>query len=260
MPLLARTLTVCLLGTTRPQSYYHAHTGSYTSVNRGGASRHHTNPPARPDPAPFVHHQQPHYAGPAVPPPRPPPGCQLDYVELTGEVCLPAVRTECEEEAGGARLELGGQQDRCRTTVRTVCTERLEVRDTEVCARTVALVTVQAEAKLAEAEWRTECREEDYTRICDEVPVLVAAVRPVTLRLPKVEKTCLLRQTLLPRLECVRVEEQQCGPAPPAARPAPPAHLTRCRAKLEPGQCGEARLQLPRQSCQAKLQTRAYTG
>merc|ERR1719348_2466856 len=152
MPLLAPTLTVCLLllGTTRPQSYYHAHTGFYTSVNRGVASPHsphQTSLPARPDPAPFVHHQHhqhnqhhqpPHYAGPAVPPPRPPPGCQLDYVELTGEVC----------------------------------------------ARTVALVTVQAEAKLAEAEWRTECREEHYTRICDEVPVLVAAVKPVTLRLP----------------------------------------------------------------------------
>ena len=89
---------------------------------------------------------------------------------------------------------------------------------------------------------------------------MVAAVKPVTLRLPKVEKTCLLRQTLLPRLECVRVEEQQCGPAPPAPHPAPPAHLSRCQAKLEPAQCGEARLQLPRQGCQAKLQTRAYTG
>ena len=159
------------------QSYYHgAGAGGYTSVRHGQGGAVHSPPSTQQysRPAPFVHHQlqlQQHHQlhQPVRQNYQQQPGseCRLDYVERSGEVCVPTFTTHCDKEqtAGGVIIK---HHDQCYDVTKTVCTEQHDIEDMEVCATSFSAVVVEAEAKLVNAEWKENCHEikdklEEYT-------------------------------------------------------------------------------------------------
>merc|ERR1712098_428583 len=132
--------------------------------------------------------------------------CSLDYVEESAEVCVPTLETNCDQEDGGNGVELH-QDEKCHDVVRTVCVERHDVIDNEVCAYSYQLKPVVSEAKLVEAHWEKVCHEEviclnpphqpssaygapaycheEIHETCHLEPTLVPVVRPVTISLPQ---------------------------------------------------------------------------
>ena len=80
----------------------------------------------------------------------------MDYVEEPAEVCVPTLETKCDQEDGGQTLELR-TEEKCQDVVRTVCVERHNVVDNEVCAYSYTLHPVPTEAKLVEPHWTEVC-------------------------------------------------------------------------------------------------------
>merc|ERR1712117_240486 len=146
--------------------------------------------------------------------------CHLDYVEKTEEVCVPSFKTDCDKEsvAGGKVIK---HHDQCYDVTKTVCTESHEIVDMEVCAYAFTARVVEAEAKLVDAVWTEACHDTQeclpgppshgyhapacnhvIRHECQQLPELVPVVKPVSVKLPQPEETCIIKQVLLPRVEC----------------------------------------------------------
>ena len=139
----------------------------------------------------------------------------MDYVEEPAEVCVPTLETKCDQEDGGHILELR-TEEKCQDVVRTVCVERHNVVDNEVCAYSYTLRPVPTEAKLVEPHWAEVCHQEticlnphhakpsygappaycheEIHETCTLEPVLHPVVRPVTVSLPQPVEVCINKQ------------------------------------------------------------------
>merc|ERR1711955_110395 len=155
--------------------------------------------------------------------------CSLDYVEESAEVCVPTLETNCDQEDGGNGVELH-QDEKCHDVVRTVCVERHDVIDNEVCAYSYQLKPVVSEAQLVEAHWEKVCHEdvvclnphhqvssaygapaychEEIHETCHLEPTLVPVIRPVTISLPQPVEVCINKQIILPDIECHKVTDR----------------------------------------------------
>jgi len=299
---------------TSSQSYFHTNHGdggSYTSITHGhgGATpglQAAYHPPVKTQA--FVHHQtssyhapaQPAYHAPAqvayhAPAPAyhaPAPSyhapahaahgpatnygekCSLDYVEESAEVCVPTLETNCDQEDGGNGVELH-QDEKCHDVVRTVCVERHDVIDNEVCAYSYQLKPVVSEAQLVEAHWEKVCHEdviclnphhqvssaygapaychEEIHETCHLEPTLVPVIRPVTISLPQPVEVCINKQIILPDIECHKVTDRACMLVPRAAK-GYKYQIDKCTVDLGEPACQETVLQLPRQACLEKIQ------
>lgn len=197
-------------------------------------------------------------------------------MELAATVCLPAVETQCEQEEGGEELLLTTEED-CQEVVRTVCTERFNVADNEVCAYTYTLQPVAAEARLVEPRWDEVCHEtticlnpqhshnpgygapapaychEETHETCVLEPRLEVSVRPLTVSLPRPVEVCINKQVVLPFLECEKVKASQCLAAARAGR-GRKYQLDQCTLGLGEPVCQETLLQLPRQACLQRVE------
>lgn len=197
-------------------------------------------------------------------------------MELAATVCLPTVESKCEQEEGGAELLLRTEED-CQEVVRTVCTERFNVADNEVCAYTYTLQPVATEARLVEPRWDEVCHEnticlnpqhrhnpgygapapaychEETHETCVLEPRLEVSVRPLTVSLPRPVEVCINKQVVLPFLECEKVKARQCLTAARADR-GRKYQLDQCTLGLGEPACQEARLQLPRQACLKRVE------
>merc|ERR1712027_191375 len=209
--------------------------------------------------------------GPGVVRHRPDTGhqCHLDYLDSHEEVCIPTFKTDCTKEDvyGGAEIK---HHDECHDVVKTVCTETHEIQDMEVCAYSFSMLLVEAEAKVTEAVWQETCHDTQecvpapvhgyHAPTCNKVvrhecyqePSLVPVVKPVNVKLPTPEETCIIKQVLLPRVECQQVKERRCMLAPEVV-PGQKVKIDKCSVKVGEPQCSEVILQLPRQKCPSKI-------
>jgi len=127
---------------------------------------------------------------------------------------VPTLETKCDQEDGGQALELRTEEE-CQDVVRTVCVERHNVVDNEVCAYSYTLHPVPTEAKLVEPHWNEVCHQEticlnphhvkpsygapancheEIHEHCALEPVLAPVVRPVTVSLPQPVEVCINKQ------------------------------------------------------------------
>jgi len=197
--------------------------------------------------------------------------CHLDYVEKTEEVCVPSFKTNCDKEsvAGGKVIK---HHDQCYDVTKTVCTESHEIVDMEVCAYAFTARVVEAEAKLVDAVWSEACHDtqeclpgpptQGYHAPCTQVvrhechqePSLVPVVKPVSVKLPQPEETCIIKQVVLPRVECQQVKERRCMLVP-EVQDGPEIKIDKCTVEVGDETCSEVILQLPRQKCPSKVVT-----
>jgi len=198
--------------------------------------------------------------------------CDLDYVEKTEEVCVPSFKTDCDKESvpGGKVIK---HHDQCYDVTKTVCTETHEIVDMEVCAYAFISRLVEAEAKLVSAVWEEACHDirdclpapptpgyhapactHVTRRECHQDPALVPVVKPVSVKLPQPEETCIIKQVLLPRVECQKVKERRCMVVP-QVEDGGEVKIDKCSVEVEDKACSEVILQLPRQRCPSKVVT-----
>lgn len=197
-------------------------------------------------------------------------------MELAAKVCLPAVESQCEQEEGGAELLLRTEEE-CHEVVRTVCTERFNVADNEVCAYTYTLQPVPTEARLVEARWDEVCHQDticlnpqrshnpgygapapaychqETHETCVLEPRLEVIVRPLTVSLPRPVEVCINKQVVLPFLECEKVKDRQCQAAARAVK-GREYQIDKCTLSLGEPACQETLLQLPRQACLKRVE------
>lgn len=251
-------------------------------VHHGQTSAYHAPAPAAYHaPAPVTYHAAaPSYQAPSHLPlahgeaPNYSEKCGLEYVEEAAEVCVPTLETKCDQEEGGKGVELH-QDEECHDVVRTVCVERHNVVDNEVCAYSYTLKPVVAEAKLVEAHWEEVCHEdticlnpqhsqasygappaychEEIHQRCHREPRLVPVVRPVTVSLPQPVEVCINKQVVLPFLECLKVKDRQCMLVARADK-GYKYQIDKCTVVLGEPACQETVLQLPRQTCLQRIE------
>lgn len=188
-------------------------------------------------------------------------------------MCVPTLETNCDQEDGGNGVELH-QDEKCHDVVRTVCVERHDVIDNEVCAYSYQLKPVVSEAKLVEAHWEKVCHEEviclnphhvtasygapaycheEIHETCHLEPSLVPVIRPVTISLPQPVEVCINKQIVLPDIECHKVTDRSCMLVPRADK-GYKYQIDKCTVDLGQPACQETVLQLPRQACLEKIQ------
>jgi len=196
----------------------------------------------------------------------------VDYVEQPAEVCVPTLETKCDQEDGGHALELR-TEEKCQDVVRTVCVERHNVVDNEVCAFSYTLHPVPTEAKLVEPHWAEVCHQEticlnhakpsygappaycheEIHETCALEPALVPVVRPVTVSLPQPVEVCINKQIVLPYLECEKVKDRHCMVVPRAGK-GYKYQIDKCTVEKGEPACQETLLQLPQQACLQKIE------
>jgi len=198
--------------------------------------------------------------------------CHLDYEEKTEEVCVPSFKTDCDKEsvAGGKVIK---HHDQCYDVTKTVCTETHEIVDMEVCAYSFIARVVEAEAKLVDAVWTEACHDTQeclpgppthgyhapackhvIRHECQQLPELVPVVKPVSVKLPQPEETCIIKQVVLPRVECQQVKERRCMVVP-EVQDGPEVKIDKCSVEVGDPACSDVILQLPRQKCPSKVVT-----
>merc|ERR550517_1675660 len=219
---LPRIFMICTLSLgTEAQNYYR--TGGYSRLSHAQPAQDYSRP------APFVHHELPQHQQyqPAARQHQQAPGgdksqCRLDYVERSGEVCVPTFTTDCDKEDLNSGLIIRHKEE-CYSVTKTVCTERTDIEDMEVCATRLTMISQEAEARVVSAVWREECEEErtclpgpgyhcaeSVRHVCSQTPALVPVTRTVSLKLPQPVQTCIIKQVLLPRIQCQQVKERRC--------------------------------------------------
>ena len=181
-------------------------------------------------------------------------------------MCLPTIESKCDQEPGGEGVQLR-QDEECHDVVRTVCAERHNVIDNEVCAYSYTLRPVATEAKLVEPHWDEVCHQEvvclnpahqptsygapaycheQVHETCHLEPALEPIIRPVTLSLPQPVEVCINKQIVLPFLECQKIKDRHCMIVPKADK----GHkymIDKCTLELGEPACQETLIQLPRQ-------------
>jgi len=198
----------------------------------------------------------------------------VDYVEEPAEVCVPTLETKCDQEDGGQTLELRTEEE-CQDVVRTVCVERHNVVDNEVCAYSYTLHPVPTEAKLVEPHWAEVCHQEticlnphhakpsygappaycheEIHETCALEPTLEPVVRPVTVSLPQPVEVCINKQIVLPYLECEKVKDRHCMVVPRAGK-GYKYQIDKCTVEKGEPACQETLLQLPQQACLQRIE------
>jgi len=297
-------LCVCTLyiALSSSQSYFHTNHGaggSFTSISHGaGAVPIHQAPTAQAKP--FVHQAQ-HgstYTAPLTAAYHPPAAatyqapapsyhaplpqvhgpnygekCGLEYVEEAAQVCVPILETKCDQEDGGDGVEFL-QDEECHDVVRTVCVERHNVLDNEVCAYSYTLKPAVAEAQLVEAHWEPVCHQEsiclnphhvqssygppaychqEIHETCHLEPTLVPVIKPVTVSLPHPVEVCIDKQVVLPFIECEKIRDRHCTLAPKAKK-GYKYKIDKCNVVLGEAACQDTVLQLPSQACLQRIE------
>jgi len=199
--------------------------------------------------------------------------CAIEYVDEVAEVCLPTLETKCEQEDGGEGVELR-ESEECHDVVRTVCVERHNVVDNEVCAYSYTLKPVHTEALLVVPHWAEVCHQEticlnphhaaasygappaycheEIHETCHLEPVLEPAPRPVTVSLPQPVEVCINKQVVLPYLECEKVKDRHCMVVPRVAK-GHNYQIDKCTVELGEPACQESPLHLPAQACLQRI-------
>jgi len=187
---------------------------------------------------------------------------------------VPTLETKCDQEEGGQALELRTEEE-CQDVVRTVCVERHNVVDNEVCAYSYTLHPVPTEAKLVEPHWTEVCHQEticlnphhakpsygappaycheEIHETCTLEPVLEPVLRPVTVSLPQPVEVCINKQIVLPYVECEKVKDRHCMVVPRAGK-GYKYQIDKCIVERGEPACQETLLQLPRQACLQKIE------
>jgi len=199
--------------------------------------------------------------------------CAVEYVEEPAEICVPTLETKCDQEDGGQALELR-TEEKCQDVVRTVCVERHNVVDNEVCAYSYTLHPVPTEAKLVEPHWNEVCHQEticlnphhvkpsygapaycheEIHEHCALEPVLAPVIRPVTVSLPQPVEVCINKQIVLPYVECEKVKDRHCMVVPRAGK-GYKYKIDKCSVEAGEPACQETLLQLPQQACLQKIE------
>ena len=66
---------------------------------------------------------------------------------------------------------------------------------------------------------------------CQQLPELVPVVKPVSVKLPQPEETCIIKQVLLPRVECQQVKERRCMVVP-EVQDGPEVKIDKCSVEV----------------------------
>lgn len=66
---------------------------------------------------------------------------------------------------------------------------------------------------------------------CHQDPSLVPVVKPVNIKLPQPEETCIIKQVLLPRVECQQVKERRCMVVP-EVQDGPEIKIDKCSVEV----------------------------
>jgi len=199
--------------------------------------------------------------------------CSVDYVDKVAEVCLPSFKADCSREKESRPGLIIKQEKECHPVTRTICYEREEVEENEICAYSFHQVPVDTEVKLADVRWDKTCTDEaicinphhvatgygaptkcveEYRHVCHLKPVLFPLYKKVTVKLPQPVETCIVKTVRLPRIECDQVREKRCM-ASPVAEERKGVKLHTCEVEVDEPNCQETVLQLPRQACVGKI-------
>jgi len=191
-------------------------------------------------------------------------------------VCVPTFTTDCDKEDLNHGLVIKHKEE-CYSVTKTVCTERTDIDDMEVCATRLNMISQEAEAKIVSAVWTEECEKEkicvpvaaggyhspgcaeSIRHVCSQTPALVPVTRTVSVKLPQPVQTCIIKQVLLPRIECQQVKERRCVMAA-VTEPGPVVAMDKCSVEVEDEQCTEVVLQLARQACPARINKTTHHG
>jgi len=194
-------------------------------------------------------------------------------VDEKAEICIPTFKADCSREEESKPGLMVRQEKECHTITRTICVEREEVEENEICAYSFHQVPVDTEVKLADVKWEKICKDEpvcinphhvshgyaapakcieEYRHICHLNPVLYPIYKKVTVKLPQPIETCITKPVLLPRVECDQVREKRCM-AVPVAEERKGVKLHTCNIEEGEPDCQNTYLQLPRQACLGKI-------
>jgi len=219
------------------------------------------------------HHTPKSYPAPQGPKPAYGDKCTLDYVDEKAEICIPTFKADCSREEESKPGLMVRQEKECHTITRTICVEREEVEENEICAYSFHPVPVDTEVKLADVKWEKVCKDEpvclspqhvshsygapakcieEYRHICHLNPVLYPIYKKVTVKLPQPIETCITKPVLLPRIECDQVREKRCM-AVPVAEERKGVKLHKCTIEQGSPDCQDSYIQLPRQACLGKI-------
>jgi len=99
------------------------------------------------------HHTPKSYPAPQGPKPAYGDKCTLDYVDEKAEICIPTFKADCSREEESKPGLMVRQEKECHTITRTICVEREEVEENEICAYSFHPVPVDTEVKLADVKW-----------------------------------------------------------------------------------------------------------
>ena len=66
---------------------------------------------------------------------------------------------------------------------------------------------------------------------CQQLPELVPVMKPVSVKLPQPEETCIIKQVLLPRVECQQVKERRCMVVP-EVQDGPEVKIDKCSVEV----------------------------
>jgi len=230
-------------------------------------------------PAPKSYSSEPHHDNPVYSPKKilepTKAKCRIEEVKVTAEICTPTVSKDCKT----MRLKTKNLKNKreCLKIIKTVCTEREEEEDNEVCYFEYNTEQESTDASTVEVEYQIRCEStsQEYcppkqgygqgyghatckhqnTKVCYNEPSLEQVKQSVTVEYPVANEVCVNNQVTIPRVECEEVETETCIDLPYTQEET--VELEKCGAELDKPKCKETILTLPTQICEEILEYEA---
>jgi len=225
---------------------------------------------------PAYHPSPPHHTEPVYGH-HPSHNCTVEDEILQAEICTPTYTSSCGPyKVRGTQL---GEQEKCVTVSRTVCTQAQETQAVEVCLiefqdrkQSVTATTVEVKfAKACEKQMVTVCQPQpsygsptapySYHSIqhckevgqetCYNIPTLESKQIQVEITLPEPVQKCQTRSVIVPTVECEDVTDKRCVNLPSVEESDSEAQA--CVPVVANPKCDKVELVLPKQICRELL-------
>ena len=152
--------------------------------------------------------------------------CTVSTLSLTGETCTPTFTQVCQTVSVVAKVVVDREQ--CYPVTRTVCTDRVEPVDNEICVYKYEPLAIETEAVTATVSYTTPCVTQIVTvcapgygyeaevnckdveqETCYNAPELAEEVQDRTIVVPEPQKVCQDKPIDLVVVECENITTEK---------------------------------------------------
>jgi len=190
--------------------------------------------------------------------------CRVEEVEVKTKICTPTYQKKCRKVTLPTKELVN--RDKCFKIIRTVCKEKVETLDNELCVYEYNMDELDALARSVKVEYKKRCEStrQEYcppqqgyghgyckhqnTKVCYNEPRVSSKNERVKMGRPVPKKACQNNRVRVPKVECEDVEVEKCISLPYTENVE--VSLDKCRAELGKHECEETVLTLPKQVCE----------